>query len=267
RHQYFLTHVEGAWLACARDFIHGVFYRPLFSLLGYGGTRYFPLYFVLVGLLSKVFGTVEISSLILSAVNVALFCFASMVWLRREGVSTLLCVAGLAAILATATAQQALLGAKGDTLAAALNLGGLLLCLKPELKPGSFYGAALLFILAFATKLTTVFGVAAVVLGWALAGRYKDALRLAVSTGIGYVLVLIAMYVGSGGRVFGIFRACASGGGSLAYTLQAPIHLVSKAMDVDPIFLFLLIVAAAIGGTAFWKHRTEILPIYFVLSL
>jgi hypothetical protein len=43
RHQYFLTHVEGAWLTCAYDFMHGVFYRPLFSTLGYGGTRYFPL--------------------------------------------------------------------------------------------------------------------------------------------------------------------------------------------------------------------------------
>ena len=46
KNQYFLTHVEGVWLACAHDFLHGVFYRPLFGPLGYGGTRYFPLYFV-----------------------------------------------------------------------------------------------------------------------------------------------------------------------------------------------------------------------------
>ena len=59
KNQYFLTHVEGAWLACAYDFLHGVFYRPLFGPLGYGGTRYFPLYFVLTGWLSKPLGSLE----------------------------------------------------------------------------------------------------------------------------------------------------------------------------------------------------------------
>jgi hypothetical protein len=79
--------------------------------------------------------------------------------------------------------------------------------------------------------------------------------------------VLIAIYAGSGGRVFGIFRACASGGGSLSYTLQAPIHLLSKAMQVDPVFLFFLIPAAAFGMAAFREQRGNILSIYFALVL
>lgn len=267
RHQFFLTHVEGAWLTCAHDFVHGVFYRPLFSPLGYGGTRYFPFYFVLTGVFSKVFGTLETSALILSAGSVAMICGAAWVWLRRAGVAPLLCIGGVAAILAASTSQQALLGAKGDALAAMLNLCGLLLCLKPDTTRSSIYLAALLFTLAFATKLTTVFGVAAVVLSWAFARRYRDAVQLAIATGIGYVAVLITMYVASGGRVFGIFRACASGGGSLAYTLQAPLHLLSKAMEVDPIFLLFLIPAAAFGVAAFRDQKTDILPLYFVLSL
>src|ERR1700685_176332 len=53
KNQYFLTHVEGVWLACAHDFVHGVFYRPLFGPLGYGGTRYFPLDFLFSGWVSK----------------------------------------------------------------------------------------------------------------------------------------------------------------------------------------------------------------------
>jgi hypothetical protein len=267
RHYFFLTHVEGAWLTCARDFVHGVFYRPLFSPLGYGGTRYFPFYFVLTGVFSKVFGTLETSALILSASSVVIICCAAWIWLRRAGVAPLLCIAGIAAILAASTTQQALLGAKGDALAAMLNLCGLLLCLKPDLKRGSLCLAALLFTLAFATKLTTVFGVAAVVLSWAFARRYKDAIRLAIATGAGYFAVLITMYFASGGRVFGIFRACASGGGSLAYTLQAPLHLLSKAMEVDPIFLLFLIPAAAFGVAVFRENKIAILPLYFVLSL
>ena len=267
RHQYFLSHVEGAWLTCAHDFLHGVFYRPLFSPLGYGGTRYFPLYFVLTAIFSKVFGTLQVSALILSAVSVALICCGAYAWLRRSGVNSLLCLTGIAGILAAATTQQALLGAKGDALAAVLNLWGLVLCLKPDTKRGSLYFSALLFTLAFATKLTTVFGVTAVVLSWTFARRYKEAVQLAVATGAGYVAVLVTMYVASGGRVFSIFRACASGGGSLSYTLQAPLHLLSKVIEVDPIFLLLLIPAAAFGLVGFRQNKTEILPIYFVLAL
>jgi hypothetical protein len=268
RYQFFLTHVEGAWLACASDFVHGVFYRPLFSPLGYGGTRYFPLYFVLTGIFSRIFGSLETSGLALSLVSIVLLCYPAYVVMRLFNVSLLLRAAGVTAILAVATTQQALLGTKGDPLAAMLNLWGVVLCLKPKISRASLYLAALLFTLAFATKLTTVFGVAAVVLGWAFARRYKDALQMALATAGGYIVVLAAMYFGSDGRVFGIFRACASGGGSLLYTLQAPIHLLSKVMEVDPVILLFLIPAATLGLASYKEEdRTQILPIYFVLAL
>src|SRR5205814_5809414 len=38
---------SGVWLALARDTQHGVFYRPLWDGAEYGGTRYFPMLFVL----------------------------------------------------------------------------------------------------------------------------------------------------------------------------------------------------------------------------
>jgi hypothetical protein len=267
RHQYFLTHVEGAWLTCAYDFMHGVFYRPLFGPLGYGGTRYFPLYFVLTGSLSKVFGSLETAALALSGGSVVLIVAAAYVLLRRYNVSALLRVAAITAILSVETTQQALLGAKGDSLAAALNLWGVVLCLRPKVRAASLYLAAFLFTLAFATKLTTVFGVVAVVLSWVLARRYKEAFQLAAATVFGCILVLAAMYAGSGGRVFEIFRACAGGGGSLGYTLQAPVHLLSKALEVDPAFLLFLIPAAAFGWLYFSEDKSALLPLYFALVL
>src|SRR5580692_11807523 len=93
KNQYFLTHVEGVWLACAYDFMHGVFYRPLFSPLGYGGTRYFPLYFVLTGALSKVFGSLATAGISLSAAGVVLALIAVYILLRRLNVSVLLSAA------------------------------------------------------------------------------------------------------------------------------------------------------------------------------
>jgi hypothetical protein len=257
RHQYFLTHVEGAWLTCASDFVHGVFYRPLFSSLGYGGTRYFPLYFVLTGFFSKILGSLPTSGLISSCASVVALCGAVFVFLRRFGASMLLSVAGVTSLLAVSTTQQALLSAKGDSLAALLNFCGILLCVKSKISRASLYLATVSFTLAFATKLTTVFGVAAVVSAWVFARRYKDAMQLAITTGIGYFLVLATMYLASGGRVFGIFRACAAGGGSLSYRLQAPINLISKALEVDPIFLLFLVPAVAFGLASIFKPSTE----------
>jgi hypothetical protein len=267
RNQYFLTHVEGVWLACAYDFTHGVFYRPLFSSLGYGGTRYFPLYFVLTGALSKFLGSLETAGIALSAAGVVMALVAVYILLRRANVSVPLSAAAVTSILAVATTQQALLGAKGDSLAASLNLWGVVLCVSYKPRRPALYFAALLFTLAFAAKLTTVFGVATVVLAWIFARRYKEALQLAAATAAGGILVLASMYFASGGRVFAIFRACAGGGGSFSYTLQAPLHLLSKALDVDPAFLLFLIPAAVFGLHYFRENRFDILPIYFALLL
>jgi hypothetical protein len=267
KNQYFLTHVEGVWLACAYDFLHGVFYRPLFGPLGYGGTRYFPLFFVLTGWLSKPFGSLETAGIFLSGACVVLTLVAVFVLLRRMNVSAILSIASVVAILSVASTQQALVGAKGDALAAAANLWAVVVCTSANFKRRSIYLAAALFTLAFATKLTTVFGVAAVFVAWLLAKRTKEALELAIATGIGYAAVLGTMYVASGGRVFAIFRACAGGGGSLSYTIQAPIHLLSKALDVDPVFLFFLIPAFAFGLQYFLQHKTDLWPIYFAFVL
>lgn len=267
KNQYFLTHVEGAWLACAYDFLHGVFYRPLFGPLGYGGTRYFPLYFVLTGWLSKPLGSLETAGIALSGACVVLTLIAVFVLLRRMNVSAILSAGAVVAILSVASTQQALLGAKGDSLAAAANLWGVVICTGSNFRRRALYLAAGLFTLAFATKLTTVFGVAAVFVAWLLAKRTKEAFELAIATGIGYAAVLGAMYAGSGGRVFAIFRACAGGGGSLSYTLQAPIHLLSKALDVDPACLFFLIPAFAFGLQYFFQDKTDVWPIYFAFVL
>ena len=53
-----LDQVSGIWAAMASDLSHGTFYRPLYSeALGYGGARYFPLHFVLLGELMR-FGNI-----------------------------------------------------------------------------------------------------------------------------------------------------------------------------------------------------------------
>jgi hypothetical protein len=264
-YQFFLAHVEGIWLACANDFIHGVLYRPLFSTLGYGGTRYFPLYFILTGTFSRMFGGLETSALAIAAVCVVLLVIGCYVLLRRQGVNVLLSIGAGTAILAPVTTQHALLHAKGDGLAAMLNVWGLIFCVDPKWKRTWTYLAALCFTLAFAAKFTSVFGVAAVFLSWILARRFKDAIELVLATGVGYALVLGGMYLGSHGRVFGIFRACAAADSSMVFMLQAPLHTVLIQMQ-DPVTLLFLVPAVVFGLRAFWGQQAHIIPMYFMFA-
>ncbi len=267
----YMSLIEGAWLACAFDFVHGVLYRPLLGPLGYGGTRFFPLYFVLTGTLSRIFGRLENTGLILSATCVILLAYSCFVLLRRLEVPFPLSLGAAIAVLVAATTQEALLQTKGDGLAAMLNLWGITLCVsrtdKEKEKRGWLYLAAILFTLAFAAKLTTVFGFAAVILGWAVSRQFKAAWRLGLATCFGYVLVLAAIYFGSDGRAFEVFRVCAGGGGSLTYALEAPLQLIGAALQYDPVMLIFLVPAIAFALSHFRKYPTEILPIYFFVVL
>lgn len=269
RNLYYMSHAEGAWMTSAYDFTHRVLYRPLFGPLGYGGTRFFPLYIVLTGSLSRIFGRLEDSGLILSAASVILLACGCLVLLRRLDVSLLVSLGAATAVLSAATTQEALVHTKGDGLAAMLNVWGLALCVGPNQKekPGWSYVAAVLFSLAFAAKMTTVFGVAAVLLAWVLGHRIKEALQLGLAAAVGHLVVVSAMYFGSGGRALEIFRVCAAGGGSLTYALEAPYRIVGSILDYDPVMLVFLIPAAAFGLTHFKKFPTDILPIYFVAVL
>jgi hypothetical protein len=267
RNLYYISHVEGAWLTCAYDFVHGVLYRPLFGPIGYGGTRFFPLYFVLTGSLSRIFGRLEDAGLILSAASVLLLGYGCFVLLRRLNVSLLLSLAAVTAVLSAATTHEALLQTKGDGLAAMLNIWGITLCLSPKEKRVWLYLAAILFSLAFAAKLTTVFGFASVILVWALSRRFEDVWRLGLATCIGYVAVVSAIYFGSGGRALEIFRVCASGGGSITYAFEAPLQMIGTALEYDPVMVVFLVPATAFAFSYFKKIPTEILPIYFFVVL
>jgi hypothetical protein len=55
RHTY-LDVASGVWTALAFDLANGVFYRPVVSDAGYGGTRYFPVFFTGHAALIKVIG-------------------------------------------------------------------------------------------------------------------------------------------------------------------------------------------------------------------
>jgi hypothetical protein len=235
-------------MTMAVDFANGVFYRPILDpALGYGGTRYFPLHFVIHGCLIKLgLGPVAAGHTIGIAAMAGLIV-GTYLLLRNLGVSRGLAVPSATLVLASTSAQLALSGIRGDSLPAALCVLGLAACAtqKPRIVL-----AAVLFTLAFAAKITAVYGAAAAVLSLALAGRRRESALLAALATTGIVMVLATMHVASEGRVFEVFRACLFGGGSLMNFAKGPCRIaLTSVQDDSPGLPFLIFGIAAVVST------------------
>ena len=85
RNQAYLDDASGNWTALAKDFTAGVLYRPLQGPAGYGGSRYFPLHFVLHAALMDVMGDPIRSGFAVSALAMLLLMAGMYVLLRRLG--------------------------------------------------------------------------------------------------------------------------------------------------------------------------------------
>ena len=239
---------SGVIIAMAADLKDGVFYRPLVGPEGYGGTRYFPLYFVLHAALLKLGVPILPSAYLLSGAAVCLLLLGVFYLLRRLGVEPWLAACSAGAVLAAASAQTALLNPHGDGLASALNIWGLAVMVRSRLNHWNVLLGSVLFTLAWSAKLNMVFGVAAVFI-WLLAkGFRRIAWELAAETGSGCLLVAGAMMMASQGRVLEVFKACAFGGTSRRLMMLGPLHvwLIASRADRGLLLFFSLALLALI---------------------
>lgn len=267
RNHYEINQVSGVWIGMALDLKEGVFYRPLLSERGYGGTRYFPLYMVLYTLLLRLGAPLLSAGMALSAAGALLTGAGMFFCLRRLGADRLIAACGGLLLIVSTAFQAALYSIHPDSLAVAFNLLGLALCLGPAPRRIALAGAAFLFTLAFATKFTAVYGVGAVFLSLCLARRQREALLLAGLTALGMLAVLAGMYVASDGRVYDIFRACLSSGSSWRTVLLGPIIFLSRTQNDDPAVFLVLVVGAAALFLMGKKEVFGVSPIMFVLVL
>ncbi len=252
RNDTWVDHPAGVIIAMAADLKDGIFYRPLYGPEGYGGTRYFPLYFVLQAALIKVGFPVLPSAYLVSAAGVVLLLLGGYHLLRRLGVEPWLAACSSGVLLAAASAQQTLLNPHGDGLASGLNVCGLAVIVRPRLTHRTILLASVLFTLAWSAKLNMVFGVAAAFI-WLLAmGSRRMAFELAAETGGGYLLVAGAMMLASHGNIWEVFKACASGGTHRELMMLAPLHAWAIAYRADRgLILFFLLALFALAAQLF----------------
>jgi hypothetical protein len=158
KYAHTLDHASGTWSALAYDFAHGTFYRPLYSRqLGYGGTRYFPVHFVLQGLFMR-FGAgaitaghlIELSSVLLLLVGIYAF-------LRHYQVGPFYAAALSLMLPAGRSGAATGLNLRCDALPLALNIWGFVLYLNWRSGWPRAIVSSLLFTLAFASKETSIY--------------------------------------------------------------------------------------------------------------
>ena len=241
-----LGHVSGAWTGLAQDVAEGTLYRPLWAETGYGGTRFLPLHFVLHGLLIRAGVPV-----LWAGHSIGLGAMAALVagahrLMRSFGVSGWVAAAFALLALSPMTSQHALAAIRGDGLAAALNVWALAYCASVLLRPSrkrALLAAAILFTLAFAAKVTTVFGFVAAVGAFCLAKDWRAARRLTLYTLAGMIVVLAATQLASRGSFWDTMAACSSGGTNWHYLATAPRRFLVTALNFDPQSLVLLVLS------------------------
>ena len=259
---------SGVWLALARDTADGLFYRPLWNGVEYGGTRYFPMLFVAIAALMRVGIPVVAAGVTVSMLGLAAMAAALFVLLKRLTVPAPLAILGAALATAPYFVHQTAFAVRCEPIAAAFAIAGLAALAPVEKHPDSVRRellAAILFISAFLTKITCVYAPAAVTLALLFSGRRSAAVRVASMTAGGAILALVAINVTSGGRALEAFRACALAGSGFSslvspLTVLRPLELIGTSHLLTVVFLL-----ATIALVLAWHTRT-VLPAVYLLT-
>ncbi|MGD0342778.1 MAG: hypothetical protein ABSA76_13830 [Bacteroidales bacterium] len=227
------------------DFSKGIFYRPLYSQdIGFGGTRFFPLFFVLHGLMIKLCGMPILSGHVISLFSGALLFIGCFILLRQMEVKPILALGLLSLLLSGASIQLGLSSIRGDILPLAFNIVGFVCFLSRYPMKYRVLFASICFTLAFSAKITAINGILSLFFWLILNRRKKEALMVLLFTSIGCIVFLSFLYFETSGRIISIFKMCSSGGANLYSILRSPIYFTQK-VAINPeclLFLFWAII-------------------------
>src|ERR1700681_3473835 len=190
-----LNFVSGIWLSLGVDLRQGVFYRPLLSEAGFGGTRYFPLWIILHAGLMKIGLSPLVAGHLISLASAVAWIIGAARLMRELALPRGLAGALSLLTLCTGAGVLALSTVRGDLLPAALNLWGIVHAMRAfrqDRGAAAVSMAAGLFTLAILAKVSAVYGVLAMALCLGLNGLPRRALALAGVTTIATLILLLA---------------------------------------------------------------------------
>ena len=184
---------SGVWLALARDTHDGVFYRPLWNGSEYGGTRYFPMLFLLSAGVMRTGVNAVTAGVTVSMAGLVMLATAVAVLLKRLAVPSPFVLLGTALSIAPYFVHQTAFAVRCEPIAAAFAIFGLAALTPLEMRAASnprLLIAATLFVAAFMTKITCVYAPAAATMALLFARRPAAAIKLGTLTAAGALLAL-----------------------------------------------------------------------------
>lgn len=269
---WYVNHVTGVWLALAKDLADGVFYRSLIGPAGYGGTRYFPLFFTSIAAVMRVGVAPLAAGFAVSLIAAVLLAWGAVRLASRLGIPRGAAVVLAAFALAPQFVQQTLFSIRSDILAAALNVWGLAFTLpafeddRRSLRPLML--AAVFFTLAFATKATSLFAPAAAICALAASARQRPAIRLLLLVAGGVAAFLLVLDLASDGRAIESLRACALGGSTASRWLAGVWTAVRwQLVGSSRLETTVLIAAALVWMASLRRDWNGLPPLLFLFSV
>jgi hypothetical protein len=268
----YVDFVTGVWLALANDFAHGVFYRDLVGPDGYGGTRYFPLFFTAIGALMRLGVSPLAAGFLVSAVAAGLLVAGIRRVLSRFGLPPAVAAALALFVLAPRFLQQGLLAIRSDLLAAGLVTWGLDFSLaaadQERTDARTLAAAAACFTLAAATKVTSLYAPAGVVLALLWAARPGAAFRLSAMVAAGVAAMMAVVAAASNGRAVESWLSCGLAGAGVAEWLaSAPAVVFTQMIGPSRVFTATML-AASIAWLAMARARApKVLLVIFPVAL
>ena len=251
---------SGVFLVLGHDTNAGHFYRPLISELGYGGTRYFPLFFILIaGFLGAGAGILTAGWLTSAFAAIVLVTGMYRLVRRLDGEKWIAALFAAASI-APYFVQQTLVEVRADVLAAALNIWGLAYVL-PAWRIDSTsnentrpWRAAVVFTMAMAVKVTSLAIPLALIVAAFAARRRPLAMAMAWRLAVAVTAFFAVVFAVSGGRAFESWRIVMSAGagpGQMLRSLTAGDFWVLA--GYSRLLLTLLVITASAIVAALWR--------------
>ncbi len=240
-----------------------MFVRDLIGPLGYGGTRYFPLFFILIGSFIAVGIPPLVAGGLASGVAGGLLATGLARVARALDAPRQVMWIAAAAALAPYFVQQTLFEVRADVLAAALNLWGLsavipLFRAQPAVRR-RVWPAVAWFTLALATKITSLAVPGCVAVALVLAGRVRSGFRFVIGVAAGSAAFFALVEAASSGRALASWRACmfadSNGGQTLRRLLDGEFIALARYSHLLTALLGLACLALAAG--LFFESRTR----------
>ena len=240
--------VSGVWLALARDLHDGVFYRALVDAGQYGGTRYFPLVFLLIAGWMRAGLPAMMAGQLVGLLSGAVLLTGAFSLLTRLSVARPLAITGAMLTVAPYFVLESIFGIRAEPLAAGLAFWGASFVAGRLCGSASRHwaaAAALCFGLAAAAKPTAVYAAFAGLLALLGTGRRGDALRLATLCTAVWSVLLAGIWMASDGRAIESFRACALAGETpwaffRPETILHPIRLIFTSHYLTTVLLLIM---------------------------